>query len=154
MPLEGKNNPAENPAPQIARLQVLQWFEELKQKHPEFEWIGIYRRDPSNPNELVVFCFIGPPTPHTRIPIDSGICGAAVCEAQSINVPNVQEDSRYLACSLSTKSELVIPIRDTNGEIIAELDIDCSKKNGFSPKIQKELENFVLQIENLKALFD
>ena len=95
----------------------------LKEHFPKYNWVGFYLMDGE---ELALGPYVGKPSPHTRIKLDSGICGATVREEQTIIVPDVNADSRYLACSLETKSEIVVPIR--KGErIIGEIDIDSDE---------------------------
>jgi GAF domain-containing protein len=62
-------------------------------------------------------------TPHTRIPLNQGICGAAASSGKTVVVDDVRKDQRYLACSLETKSEIVVPVfvRD---KVAGELDVD------------------------------
>ena len=76
---------------------------------PHYTWVGIYLLDG---NELVLGPFEGKPSPHTHIPLGRGICGAAAAEKATIIVDDVHSDTRYLACSLDTKSEIVVPIMD------------------------------------------
>lgn len=98
----------------------------LKRDFPKYDWVGIYLVDD---NELVLHNFIGAPSPHTRIPIGQGICGAAVAKAQTIVVPDVNADPRYLACSIETKSEIVVPIM--GDRIYGEIDIDSHTLDAF-----------------------
>jgi GAF domain-containing protein len=67
--------------------------------------------------------FKGSMTPHTRIPLNQGICGAAASTGKTVVVDDVNSDPRYLACSTETKSEIVVPIF-VRGEVKGELDID------------------------------
>ncbi|PIR23067.1 MAG: hypothetical protein COV44_04920 [Deltaproteobacteria bacterium CG11_big_fil_rev_8_21_14_0_20_45_16] len=124
-----------------AKSKILTSFEAWVKERPDFNWIGIYRRDPIKPQELIVSAFIGEPTPHIRIPLDRGICGAAIYEGRSLNIPNVKSDARYLSCSLKTKSELVVPIFNQLNEAVAEIDIDCASANGFDALTQQEFES-------------
>src|SRR5690348_16438460 len=92
----------------------------LKREMPHYNWVGIYVL---HGEELVLGPFLGKPSPHTHIPIGQGICGAAARERQTIVVVDVNADARYLACSLETKSEIVVPI--IRGErVLGEIDID------------------------------
>lgn len=110
--------------------------EKMAAAFPKYDWTGIYMVDG---DELVVDHFVGAPTPHVRIPIGHGICGAAVAEEQTIIVPDVHADPRYLACSIETKSEIVVPIyRDET--IIGEIDIDSHRPDAFKPHDQRYLE--------------
>ena len=75
-------------------------------------------------------------TPHTRIPLNQGICGAAASSGQTIVVDDVSKDPRYLACSLETKSEIVVPIF-VKGRVVGELDIDSHFPAAFAAEDQE-----------------
>ena len=70
-------------------------------------------------------------TPHVRIPLNQGICGAAASSGQTVIVDDVSKDPRYLACSLETKSEIVVPIF-VHGKVVGELDIDSHFPAAFT----------------------
>ncbi len=77
----------------------------------KYNWVGFYMLEPgTKPPVLVLAAFEGAMTPHTRIPLNQGICGAAASSGKTIVVDDVSKDSRYLACSLETKSEIVVPV--------------------------------------------
>src|SRR4026208_1658792 len=99
----------------------------LKRELPSYTWVGIYLLEG---DELVLGPFLGKPSPHTRIPLGSGICGAAATERATIIVDDVNADSRYLACSIETKSEIVVPIMD-GGRVLGEIDIDSDRPAAF-----------------------
>ena len=80
---------------------------------------------------LELEAFDGRPTEHTSIPIGKGICGRAVAERQDLNVPDVNADGNYLACSIETKSELVVLIR-RHDEILGQIDVDSDIIDGFN----------------------
>lgn len=102
----------------------------LYKGNEDYDWVGIYVLIG---DELVIGPFLGPPTPHTRIDISKGICGAAVREERIINLPDVWADDRFIACSTTTRSELVVPIWHEN-KIVAEIDIDSNRPAVFSKK--------------------
>jgi L-methionine (R)-S-oxide reductase len=98
---------------------------------PHFNWVGFYMlAQEACKKVLYLGPFVGAPTPHVRIPLHEGICGAAVSQGQTIVVDDVNSDPRYLACSLETKSEIVVPIR-VRGEIVGEIDIDSHTHAAF-----------------------
>jgi GAF domain-containing protein len=100
---------------------------------PRFDWVGFYMlAQEACKKVLYLGPYIGGPTPHIRIPLHEGICGAAVSQGQTIVVDDVNSDPRYLACSLETKSEIVVPIR-VRGEIVGEIDIDSHTHAAFGP---------------------
>lgn len=108
----------------------------LKDGFPKYTWVGIYLVEGE---ELVLHNYIGKPSPHTRIPIGQGICGAAVQERQSIIVDDVNSDPRYLACSVETRSEIVVPIMSGN-KIFGEIDIDSDFEAIFHEGDREVLE--------------
>jgi L-methionine (R)-S-oxide reductase len=90
----------------------------------KYNWVGFYMLEAgAQPPILVLGAFEGAMTPHTRIPLNEGICGAAASSGQTVVVDDVKKDPRYLACSLETKSEIVVPIF-VRGKVVGELDID------------------------------
>jgi L-methionine (R)-S-oxide reductase len=103
----------------------------------KYNWVGFYMLEPgAQPPALVLETFVGAMTPHTRIPLNQGICGAAASSGKTIVVDDVRKDSRYLACSLETKSEIVVPIFVDN-EVAGELDIDSHFAAAFGAEDQK-----------------
>ncbi len=113
-----------------------------------FTWTGFYL---VVGDDLQVGPYIGAPTPHTRIKIGEGICGAAAESGQTIVVDDVNQDSRYLACSLQTKSEIVVPLID-NGKILGEIDIDSDRISAFNEEDVRLLEQVArIVVARLKA---
>jgi L-methionine (R)-S-oxide reductase len=108
----------------------------LKAGIPHYTWVGIYLLDG---DELVLGPFLGKPSPHTRIPLGRGICGAAATEKATIIVDDVNADPRYLACSLETQSEIVVPIMDGD-QVLGEIDIDSDRPAAFDDRDRRLLE--------------
>jgi GAF domain-containing protein len=106
-------------------------------EQPHYTWVGIYVLDG---NELVLGPYLGKPSPHTRIPLGRGICGAAATEKQTIIVDDVNSDPRYLACSIETKSEIVAPIM-ANGVVLGEIDIDSAQPAAFGDDDRRLVES-------------
>ena len=121
------------PDPQAAMAEVVST---LKRELPDYTWVGIYRL---YGNELVLGPFEGKPSPHTRIPLGRGICGAAAAEKATIIVDDVNRDPRYLACSLETQSEIVVPIMKNN-EVLGEIDVDSDRPAAFGDADRALLE--------------
>ena len=124
------------------------WLKEvcalLQRERRHYHWVGIYFLEG---RELVLGPYVGAPSPHLRIPLDKGICGAAVREGRTVNVPDVNADPRYLACSLETKSEIVVPIpHPRDGRILGEIDIDSHSPNAFTPDDHALLEQGARQL--------
>jgi L-methionine (R)-S-oxide reductase len=112
----------------------------LHDKMLKYNWVGFYLLEPGAlPPVLVLGAFEGAMTPHTRIPLNQGICGAAASSGQTVVVDDVAKDPRYLACSLETKSEIVVPVF-AHGKVIGELDIDSHFPAAFKPEDQELVE--------------
>jgi L-methionine (R)-S-oxide reductase len=103
----------------------------------KYNWVGFYMLEPgAKPPVLVLGAFEGAMTPHTRIPLNQGICGAAASSGRTVVVDDVSKDPRYLACSLETKSEIVVPVF-VRGKVVGELDIDSHFSAAFTPEHQE-----------------
>jgi L-methionine (R)-S-oxide reductase len=88
---------------------------------------------------LVLGPYRGRPTEHTRIPVGAGICGRAAREKETVTVDDVNADAEYIACSLETRSEIVVPIM--RGDLVfGEIDIDSDVPAAFTADDRKFLE--------------
>ncbi len=110
---------------------------EILKSVPHYTWVGIYLVEGEY---LVLKHYIGKPTEHKRIKIGQGICGSAVVDERTIVVPDVNADERYIACSVETKSEIVVPIW-SGDRIIGEIDIDSDLPDAFGPEDKMMLES-------------
>jgi GAF domain-containing protein len=108
----------------------------LKDGMRDYTWVGIYLL---SGNELVLGPYVGKPSPHTRIPLGRGICGAAATEKATIVVDDVNADPRYLACSIETRSEIVVPIMQ-GANVLGEIDIDSDRPAAFGRPDRELLE--------------
>lgn len=113
-------------------LAALQEFsvELIAARLPHYNWVGFYMLDPSDANVLVLGPFHGAATEHVRIPVTEGICGAAVAQGETVVIDDVSQDPRYLACSIETRSEIVVPVW-AGGKIVGEIDIDSHELSAF-----------------------
>ena len=112
----------------------------LHERLLKYTWVGFYMLDENTrPPVLVLGPFQGAMTPHTRIPLHQGICGAAASTGKTVIVDDVAKDPRYLACSLETKSEIVAPIF-RRGKVAGELDIDSHFPAAFSGEDRELVE--------------
>jgi L-methionine (R)-S-oxide reductase len=103
----------------------------LHEKMARYNWVGFYLVDPADPGVLLVGPFVGSFTPNARIPLSSGLCGAAASSGQTVVVDNVKKDPRYLAGSPMVNSEIVVPIFVKN-KLVAELDVESYFAGTFS----------------------
>src|SRR4030095_4766584 len=94
-----------------------------------YSWVGIYLVEGE---DLVLGPWKGPEaTEHVRIPIGQGICGAAAASGETEIVDDVNADERYLACFVSTRSEIVVPIA-FDGKVVGEIDVESGATSAFT----------------------
>ena len=105
--------------------------EAIAGKLPYYSWTGFYMLEPEDSETLVLGAFVGEPTPHVRIPVTEGICGAAVALGKTVVVEDVNADPRYLSCSIKTRSEIVVPVY-VDGRAVGEIDVDSHTPAAFS----------------------
>jgi L-methionine (R)-S-oxide reductase len=117
--------------------------ERLHQRMLKYNWVGFYMiQDDADAGERVLQLgrFVGSMTPHTRIRLNQGICGAAASTGKTVVVDDVSSDQRYLACSTETKSEIVAPIF-VRGQVVGEIDIDSHFPAAFTADDRKLVEH-------------
>ncbi|RXK50924.1 GAF domain-containing protein [Aquirufa rosea] len=108
-----------------------------------FFWVGFYL---NKQNELVLGPFQGP-VACTRIPYHKGVCGHAFRNQESIIVPNVDEFPGHIACASASKSEIVLPVMNSAGEVSMLLDVDSDQLDDFSEVDRKGLQAIIALIE-------
>jgi L-methionine (R)-S-oxide reductase len=129
----------ESEADEVLRKTV----EVLHDRVEAYSWVGIYLVEG---DDLVLGPWKGPQaTEHVRIPIGEGICGAAAARGVTEIVDDVHADERYLACFVSTRSEIVVPIA-YEGRVVGEIDIDSDVPAAFGPEDREFLERVALLV--------
>ena len=118
--------------------KLLQICHLLKDNIDYYDWVGFYFRN-GNKEELVLGPYVGEATDHTVIPFGKGICGQVAVSNKNFVVPDVMAQDNYIACSISVKSEIVIPLF-VNGENIGQIDIDSSTIDPFTEADERFLE--------------
>ncbi len=113
-----------------AAVQLIDSFSE------GYNWTGFYLM---RGNVLEVGPYVGPETPHKRIELNRGICGAAASKKQSIIVNDVSAEPRFLACATTTRSEIVVPLMD-GSRCLGEIDIDSNQPDFFNSEDREMLE--------------
>ncbi len=122
---------------------VRQVVELLHDRVDHYSWVGVYFVEG---HELALGPWKGPQaTEHARIPVGEGVCGAAAASGVTEIVDDVNADPRYLACFLSTRSEIVVPVR-YDGMVVAEIDIDSDMAAAFGEEDRAFLERVALLI--------
>ncbi|HEU4451341.1 MAG TPA: GAF domain-containing protein [Gaiellaceae bacterium] len=115
----------------------------LHDRFERYSWVGIYLVEG---DELVLGPWKGPQaTEHVRIPVGSGICGAAAASGVTEVVDDVRADDRYLACFASTRSEIVVPI-SYEGRVVGEIDVDSDLPGAFGPEDRAFLERVAVLV--------
>jgi GAF domain-containing protein len=104
-----------------------------------YNWVGFYLVDPADARVLLVGPFVGSFTPNARIPLDTGLCGAAASSGQTVVVDDVSKDPRYLAGSPLVKCEIVVPIFVKN-KLAGELDVESYFASVFTKAEQEFVE--------------
>ena len=102
---------------------------ELHNAFDHYHWTGFYRT--TSPGMLKIGPYQGG---HgcLSIPFDKGICGAAARTGETQDVPDVHARAEHIACSSSTNSEIVVPVKNSHGEVVAVLDLDSDLPAAFS----------------------
>jgi GAF domain-containing protein len=115
--------------------------ETLNERMLKYNWVGFYMLEKNVADPVLVLGpYVGAMTPHTRIPLDQGICGAAASSGKTVVVDDVNADPRYLACSIETRSEIVVPVR-VHGVVAGELDIDSHFLAAFGAEDRSLVEH-------------
>jgi len=111
----------------------------LHHKMETYYWTGFYFLDKG---ELLVSSYQGP-LACLRLKKDTGVCWAGINRKETVIVPDVEAFEGHIACSSASKSEIVVPIRNSNNEVIGVLDVDSTELNSFSEIDAKYLEKIV-----------
>lgn len=126
-------------------------LEQMRSILDGWDWVGIYLL---RANGLELGPFAGKPTDHKFIEVGVGVCGSAVAENRNIVVADVRERENYLACTLETRSEIVVLIKDGE-EILGQFDIDSDRVGNFTEEDSRFLENLsVIVAPHIKKLLE
>ncbi|ASV30671.1 GAF domain-containing protein [Maribacter cobaltidurans] len=119
-------------------IKLQEICELLKESIDHYDWVGFYFRN-GDKEELKLGPYAGAPTDHTIIPFGKGICGQVAVSNQNFVVPDVKGQDNYIACSITVKSEIVVPLF-VNGENIGQIDIDSNTLDPFTEEDERFLE--------------
>lgn len=119
----------------------------LKENVPHYDWVGFYFRN-GDKEELKLGPYAGTPTDHTIIPFGKGICGQVAVSNQNFVVPDVSAQDNYIACSITVKAEIVVPLF-VNGKNIGQIDIDSNTPDPFSGEDERFLEYINQEVAQL-----
>ncbi|APY07825.1 histidine kinase [Winogradskyella sp. J14-2] len=112
-----------------------------------YNWVGFYFKN-GDKHELKLGPYVGEPTDHTIIPFGKGICGQVAVSNKNFVVPDVSAQDNYIACSITVKAEIVIPIF-VNGENIGQIDIDSNTPDPFTEDDERFLEFVCKEVARL-----
>ena len=127
----------------IARMATVSCL--LAQAFADFFWTGFYIVDGEKPDELVIGPYQGS-LGCLRIAFGRGVCGTAAATGQTQLVDNVHDFPGHIACDSRSVSEIVVPVFNPSGKLIAVLDIDSVKAANFDEIDQKYLEQIMAHI--------
>ena len=119
----------------------------LHETMTRYNWVGFYMVDPSDSGILLVGAYVGSFSPNVRIPLNTGLCGAAASTGHTVVVDNVKKDPRYLAGSPLVNSEIVVPI-SVRGKLAGELDIESYFPATFTKSEQEFVEACAAVVAN------
>lgn len=128
-------------------IRLEQVCELLKNTVPHYDWVGFYFRN-GDKEELKLGPYAGEPTDHTIIPFGKGICGQVAVSHKNFMVPDVKAQDNYIACSITVKAEIVVPLF-VNGENIGQIDIDSNTPDPFTEEDERFLEFVNSEVSNI-----
>ncbi|MFM1884728.1 MAG: hypothetical protein RL168_912 [Bacteroidota bacterium] len=118
--------------------------QKLQRENSHYNWVGFYWMDDAD-EALHLGAYVGAATDHTRIPYGRGICGQVAQSGETFVVPDVLAQDNYLACSIETMAEIVLPIYK-DGKLVGQLDIDSHERDPFSEEDQRYLEQVCMAV--------
>jgi GAF domain-containing protein len=127
--------------------RLLKICEILEANIAYYNWVGFYFKN-GDKDELKLGPYVGAPTDHTIIPFGKGICGQVAVSNQNFVVPDVTAQDNYIACSITVKAEIVVPIF-VNGQNIGQIDIDSNTPDPFTEADERFLEFVCKEVSRL-----
>ena len=132
----------------IARMATVASM--LTAAFPEFSWCGFYRVDAREPEALVIGPYQGP-LGCLRIAFGRGVCGTAAARRETVVVEDVHAFPDHIACDATSRSEIVVPVFDHTGALIAVLDVDSRETATFDAVDAKHLSALIHQVFAVSA---
>lgn len=127
---------------QIARMATVSAM--LAERFSHYFWAGFYLVDPKKPDELVIGPYQGS-LGCLRIALGRGVCGTAAARRETIIVPDVHAFAGHIACDSRSESEIVVPVLDKDGRLIAVFDVDAAEMAAFDEVDARGLEAIMSQ---------
>ena len=114
-----------------------------------YSWVGLYDVDHSK-GEVRNLVWDGPAAPEYPIfPIAKGLTGSAIAEKRTVNVGEVASDPRYLTALGSTRSEIIVPILNQDGQVIGTIDVESERSDAFDQSTERFLEDCAVRLRPL-----
>jgi GAF domain-containing protein len=108
----------------------------------DYRWVGIYA---VGRHEISVIGWSGLAAPaHPRFPKDRGLCGAAAASGSTVLANDVTKEPRYLETLANTRSEIVVPVKRSTGEVVALIDVESERSDAFGIEDRERLEEFAV----------
>lgn len=126
-----------NPISRMATINCL-----LSEAFPHYYWTGFYLVDDNKPNNLVVGPYQGT-LGCLNIPFGKGVCGVAAERGETQVVADVHALENHIACDVKSSSEIVVPVRDCDNNLIAVFDVDSTEINSFNDVDKQCLEAII-----------
>lgn len=127
--------------------KLLKICELLENEIEHYNWVGFYFKN-GDKNELKLGPYVGEPTDHEIIPFGKGICGQVALSNKNFVVPDVTAQDNYIACSLTVRAEIVVPIF-VNGQNIGQIDIDSNTPDPFTTEDERFLEFICKEVSKI-----
>lgn len=134
--LEGLLTKTDNPVARMATIAAV-----LSNKFDYFFWCGFYFL---HDDKMIVGPYQGPVA--CQVLQGAGVCLAAVAQNVSIVVPDVHQFPGHIACDSRSNSEIVVPVRNASGQILAVLDVDSASFNSFDETDRIYLEKITAMV--------
>lgn len=133
----------EGESDRVARMATVASM--LNDAFEHFFWTGFYVVDPAKGDELVVGPYQGT-LGCLRIAFGRGVCGTAAAQRQTQLVDDVHAFPGHIACDSRSESEIVVPVFDATGALIAVLDVDAVDKSAFDQVDAEALERLMHKV--------
>lgn len=133
------------------RMERLQQVAATLRQSAGYRWVGLYDVDASR-GEVRNLVWDGPAAPEYPIfPITKGLTSNAIAKKKTVNVGDVGADPRYLTALGSTRSEIIVPISNDQGDVVGTIDVESERSNAFDQSTKRLLEDCAVLLRPLFA---
>ena len=133
------------------RIERLQQVAATLRQSAGYRWVGLYEVYTSR-GEVRNLVWDGPAAPeYPTFPITKGLTSSAIAKKRTVNVGDVAADPRYLTALGSTRSEIIVPISNDQGEVVGTIDVESERSNAFDQSTERLLEDCAVRLRPLFA---